>query len=161
MELSDAQRQAKRARDAAYRARKAAEKLASQDEESESLGPVVNDDGTPTATTLAMFGIANPVVSWLMRAASSQLTETILRSNKGKAFESPRGGMPTVIVQKYRDGARLLTTDGRQIKRDALCTHELPDGYTGVYYEVVGGPQAGSHGWVHRARGCNRPYQID
>lgn len=147
--LTDAQKEAKRARDAAYRARKAAEKVV----ESESLGPVVNPDGSPTDVTLAMFG-KTPVVV--------EDTEIAFKVRKGKSAEGPVTGLQLVVVQKYRDGARLLTGDGRQIKRDATCEHikDFPAGYVGVAFEVVGGPLNGTHGWVHRVRGCNRPYSI-
>ena len=162
--LTQAQRTAKSNREKAARsAKKAAAAIVPtiqvEDLSDESLGPVVNEDGTPTATTVEMLTGVAPVEAPAPEPEPLSLHDQILKLGKRTQVEAPRGGVATIIVQKYRnDGSRLLTSDGRQIKRDAACTHELEQGYAGVFYEIVGGRFDGEHGWIHRARGCNRPY---
>lgn len=149
--ITDLQREAKRQRDAAYRARKKAEASV----EISTADPVVEVVLAPAVGPKT--GQLKKIEDIFPKAET--YVDVILKTEKGAEVEAPRGGMITYIVQKYRnDGARLLTGDGRQVNWDGMCAH--PDtGGNVVYYEIVGGRRAGEHGWLHRTRGCNRIYQ--
>lgn len=228
-QLTEAQREAKRARDKAYRERKAAE----------SLGPVLNADGSPSDVTVQMLtgrtgklkkledlkivsveivnaGVELPAfevnlgseftkeqlatepgateaflssrnldlsakqlealaatLSGFSESASlfevEAIAEAILYRDQIRAAKvgdyvtTPRGGMPGYVHKRFRDGGVFVTGDGGNKEGGGWCPHvnepDFFDTATKVYYEVIDGQWAGQHGWLHRARGCNRVYQ--
>ena len=149
--ITEFQREAKRARDKSYRERKA-KQLAAREIVEESLGPVVLEDGSPSDVTIEILTGGT--------YASKGALQDVMAARKGSTVTAPRGGQQVLVVQSYRDGSKLLTTDGQRVQFDELCSHTLPEGEQAIYVEIVGGPRAGVHGWAHRARNCNRLFQV-
>jgi hypothetical protein len=62
----------------------------------------------------------------------------------GQATESPRGGMPVIVVADYGATGVLTTGDGRTYQSDwCRAGHDAAQ----IYYEWIGGTMAGHHGW--------------
>lgn len=91
-----------------------------------------------------------------MIAEAIVLRDEVRAAKVGDSVVTPRGGMRGVVIHRYRDGGIVVTGDGGN-KEGGACSHQDPE--NGVYWEVIDGQWAGQHGWLHRARGCNRTFQ--
>jgi len=144
--------------------------------EDESLGPVVNEDGTPSDVTLAMFGLPAGVAEddediegfrIERQAEFDEFVSTIHDLQPGDAVTTPVGGMPAVLVRvnQRNDWEYLFTGDGLTARRNQVCPHKTAqaDPATWTYFEALKTAYAQysqAHGWVHSAPTCRRITQV-
>lgn len=145
-ELTPEQREAKRKRDAEYRARKKAE-----------AQPLTN-----AALKEAFIAEADELDE--LEAEANDNRSIVLAAKLGEYVRTPRGGMLGYVQKTFKAGGRFVTEDGEGLYPE-WCKHVEagPVEHT-VYFEQIGPGNKdwsdGAHGWAHRFSRCNKLVQV-
>lgn len=168
--LTPEQREQKRQRDAAYRARKAAQKNLTDQVFKVKLDSKVEDaiadalNGKISLTEFGAIAAANPGIETTPVTApvADPLRAAVLTAQLGDSVTAPVTGMEAVVQKTFRGGGRLLTEDGEHMWANQ-CPHSTEEREakgTVIFYEMVGLGNKdfadGTTGNVHRFSRCNK-----